>query len=67
MTTMTDTELLSLIEHHKWLVEPLVSGEWCISTLGPDRRFVRLALSREPLRDTLRQAMRRQIELATAA
>ncbi len=27
---MHDTEMLSLIEHHRWRVEPLTDGGWMI-------------------------------------
>ena len=61
---MSDTEMLSLIEHYRWRVEPLSDGGWCID--GPDGRgrYTMLALTRDSLRDALRQAMRRQADMA---
>lgn len=64
---MDDAEMLNLIEHYRWRVEPLTNGGWSIaSPIGCLGSYMRvLVLTRDvSLRDAIRQAIRRQAELA---
>lgn len=61
---MGDAEILNLIEHHKWRIQPLLYGGWCIDALDENGMFVRLCLTHETsLREAIQQAMRRQNKL----
>lgn len=64
---MTDTEMLSLIEHYRWSVMPQCNGGWVIETDdgADDPEVVELARMRGSLRDAVKQAMRSQAERAT--
>lgn len=61
---MSDTEALDLISHYGWAVIPQVGGGWVVEGAGmvglDDADVVELARTREPLREAIRLAMRRQ-------
>lgn len=62
---MSDTELLNLIEHYKWIVTPLLLGGWMIESAenGDVRKLV---CTRGSLRDTVTLALKAQAERALA-